>query len=91
MENRDKKFAYDAMARCTKETVTSWRTEARKLLTHGTPADRYGQASLLRCQNGTESELRGDNVGNIKDYIRMKVIYQYDELNQLISENNGVL
>ena len=89
-------LAYDAMARCTKETVTLPGGQTREnRFTYGTLRHLTDTDSLLSAMsNGTESwSYEYDNVGNItKITSGTKVItYQYDELNQLIRENNGVL
>ena len=89
-------LAYDAMARCTKETVTLPGGQTREnRFTYGTLHHLTDMDSLLSAMsNGTESwSYEYDNVGNItKITSGTKVItYQYDELNQLIRENNGVL
>ena len=89
-------LAYDAMARCTKETVTLPGGRKREnCFTYGTLCHLTDTDSLLSAMsNGTESwSYEYDNVGNItKITSGTKVItYQYDELNQLIRENNGVL
>ena len=89
-------LAYDAMARCTKETVTLPGGQTREnRFTYGTLHHLTDMDSLLSAtSNGTESwRYEYDNVGNItKITSGTKVItYQYDELNQLIRENNGVL
>ena len=89
-------LAYDAMARCTKETVTLPGGQTREnRFTYGTLRHLTDMDSLLSAMsNGTESwSYEYDNVGNItKITSGTKVItYQYDELNQLIRENNGVL
>ena len=89
-------LAYDAMARCTKETVTLPGGQTREnCFTYGTLRHLTDMDSLLSAMsNGTESwSYEYDNVGNItKITSGTKVItYQYDELNQLIRENNGVL
>ena len=89
-------LAYDAMARCTKETVTLPGGQKREnCFTYGTLRHLTDTDSLLSAMsNGTESwSYEYDNVGNItKVTSGTKVItYQYDELNQLIRENNGVL
>ena len=89
-------LAYDAMARCTKETVTLPGGQTREnRFTYGTLHHLTDMDSLLSAMsNGTESwRYEYDNVGNItKITSGTKVItYQYDELNQLIRENNGVL
>ncbi len=89
-------LAYDAMARCTKETMTLPGGQKREnCFTYGTLRHLTDTDSLLSAMsNGTESwSYEYDNVGNItKITSGTKVItYQYDELNQLIRENNGVL
>ena len=89
-------LAYDAMARCTKETVTLPGGRKREnCFTYGTLRHLTDMDSLLSAMsNGTESwSYEYDNVGNItKITSGTKVItYQYDELNELIRENNGVL
>ena len=89
-------LAYDAMARCTKETVTLPGGQTREnRFTYGTLRHLTDTDSLLSAMsNGTESwSYEYDNVGNItKITSGTKVItYQYDELNELIRENNGVL
>ena len=89
-------LAYDAMARCTKETVTLPGGQTREnRFTYGTLHHLTDMDSLLSAMsNGTESwRYEYDNVGNITKLTSgTKVItYQYDELNQLIRENNGVL
>ena len=89
-------LAYDAMARCTKETMTLPGGQTREnSFTYGTLRHLTDTDSLLSAMsNGTESwSYEYDNVGNItKITSGTKVItYQYDELNQLIRENNGVL
>ena len=89
-------LAYDAMARCTKETVTLPGGQKREnCFTYGTLRHLTDTDSLLSAMsNGTESwSYEYDNVGNItKITSGTKVItYQYDELNELIRENNGVL
>ena len=89
-------LAYDAMARCTKETVTLPGGQKREnCFTYGTLRHLTDTDSLLSAMsNGTDSwSYEYDNVGNItKITSGTKVItYQYDELNQLIRENNGVL
>ena len=89
-------LAYDAMARCTKETVAlpGGQTRENRFI-YGTLRHLTDTDSLLSAMsNGTESwSYEYDNVGNItKITSGTKVItYQYDELNQLIRENNGVL
>ena len=89
-------LSYDAMARCTKETVTlpSGKTRQNRF-SYGTISHLTDTDSLLSyMSNGTDSwNYEYDNVGNItKITSGTKVItYQYDELNQLIRENNGVL
>ena len=89
-------LAYDAMARCTKETMTLPGGQKREnCFTYGTLRHLTDTDSLLSAMsNGTENwSYEYDNVGNItKITSGTKVItYQYDELNQLIRENNGVL
>ena len=89
-------MAYDAMARCTKETVTLPGGQKREnCFTYGTLRHLTDTDSLLSAMsNGTDSwSYEYDNVGNItKITSGTKVItYQYDELNQLIRENNGIL
>ena len=89
-------LAYDAMGRCTKETVALPGGQTRENhFTYGTLRHLTDTDSLLSAMsNGTESwSYEYDNVGNItKITSGTKVItYQYDELNQLIRENNGVL
>ena len=89
-------LAYDAMARCTKETVTLPGGQKREnCFTYGTLRHLTDTDSLLSAMsNGIESwSYEYDNVGNItKITSGTKVItYQYDELNQLIRENNGIL
>ena len=89
-------LAYDAMARCTKETMTLPGGQTREnCFTYGTLRHLTDTDSLLSAMsNGIESwSYEYDNVGNItKITSGTKVItYQYDELNQLIRENNGVL
>ena len=89
-------LAYDAMARCTKETVTLPGGQTREnRFTYGTLRHLTDTDSLLSAMsNGTDSwSYEYDNVGNITKLTSCtKVItYQYDELNQLIRENNGVL
>ena len=89
-------LAYDAMARCTKETVTLPGGQKREnCFTYGTLRHLTDTDSLLSAMsNGTDSwSYEYDNVGNItKITSGTKVItYQYDELNQLLRENNGVL
>ena len=89
-------LAYDAMARCTKETVTLPGGQTREnRFTYGTLRHLTDTDSLLSAMsNGTDSwSYEYDNVGNITKLTSgTKVItYQYDELNQLIRENNGVL
>ena len=89
-------LAYDAMARCTKETMTLPGGQKREnCFTYGTLRHLTDTDSLLsEMSNGTESwSYEYDNVGNItKITSGTKVItYQYDELNELIRENNGVL
>ena len=88
-------LAYDAMGRCTKETVALPGGQTREnCFTYGTLRHLTDMDSLLSAMsNGTESWSEYDNVGNItKITSGTKVItYQYDELNQLIRENNGVL
>ena len=89
-------LAYDAMARCTKETMTLPGGQKREnCFTYGTLRHLTDTDSLLSAMsNGIESwSYEYDNVGNItKITSGTKVItYQYDELNQLIRENNGVL
>ena len=89
-------LAYDAMGRCTKETVALPGGQTRENhFTYGTLCHLTDTDSLLSAMsNGTESwSYEYDNVGNItKITSGTKVItYQYDELNQLIRENNGVL
>ena len=82
-------LAYDAMARCTKETVAlpSGQTRENRFI-YGTLRHLTDMDSLLSAMsNGTESwSYEYDNVGNItKVTSGTKVItYQYDELNQLI-------
>ena len=89
-------LAYDAMARCTKETVTLPGGQKREnCFTYGTLRHLTDTDSLLSAMsNGTESwSYEYDNVGNITKitYGTKVITYQYDELNQLIRENNGVL
>ena len=89
-------LAYDAMGRCTKETVALPGGQTREnCFTYGTLRHLTDMDSLLSAMsNGTESwSYEYDNVGNItKITSGTKVItYQYDELNELIRENNGVL
>ena len=89
-------LAYDAMARCTKETVTLPGGQTREnRFTYGTLRHLTDTDSLLSAMsNGTESwSYEYDNVGNITKitYGTKVITYQYDELNQLIRENNGVL
>ena len=89
-------LAYDAMARCTKETMTLPGGQTREnRFTYGTLRHLTDTDSLLSAMsNGTDSwSYEYDNVGNItKITSGTKVItYQYDELNQLIRENNGIL
>ena len=89
-------LAYDAMARCTKETVTLPGGQTREnRFTYGTLRHLTDTDSLLSAMsNGTDSwSYEYDNVGNITKLTSgTKVItYQYDELNHLIRENNGVL
>ena len=89
-------LAYDAMARCTKETVTLPGGQKREnCFTYGTLRHLTDTDSLLSAMsNGIESwSYEYDNVGNITKITSgtKVIIYQYDELNQLIRENNGVL
>ena len=89
-------LAYDAMARCTKETVTLPGGRKREnCFTYGTLRHLTDTDSLLSAMsNGIESwSYEYDNVGNITKITSgtKVIIYQYDELNQLIRENNGVL
>ena len=89
-------LAYDAMARCTKETVAlpGGQTRENRFI-YGTLRHLTDTDSLLSAMsNGTESwSYEYDNVGNITKITSgtKVIIYQYDELNQLIRENNGVL
>ena len=89
-------LTYDAMGRCTKEEVTLPGGQKREnRFVYGTIDHLTDMDSLLSAMsNGIESwSYEYDNVGNItKITSGTKVItYQYDELNQLIRENNGVL
>ena len=89
-------LSYDAMARCTKETVTLPGGQTREnRFTYGTLHHLTDTDSLLSAMsNGTDSwSYEYDNVGNITKitYGTKVITYQYDELNQLIRENNGVL
>ena len=90
-------LAYDAMARCTKETVTLPGGQTREnRFTYGTLRHLTDTDSLLSAMsNGTESwSYESMTMWEISQKLTSgtKVItYQYDELNQLIRENNGVL
>ena len=89
-------LAYDAMARCTKEEVTLPGGQKREnrfiygTIDHLTDTDGL----LSSMSNGADSwEYTYDAAGNITKIVcgEKSITYQYDELNQLIRENNGVL
>ena len=89
-------LAYDAMARCTKEEVTLPGGQKREnrfiygTIDHLTDTDGL----LSSMSNGADSwEYTYDAAGNITKIVcgEKSITYQYDELNQMIRENNGVL
>ena len=89
-------LAYDAMARCTKEEVTLPGGQKREnrfiygTIDHLTDTDGL----LSSMSNGADSwEYTYDAAGNVTKIVcsEKSITYQYDELNQLIRENNGVL
>ena len=89
-------LAYDAMGRCTKEEVTLPGGQKREnCFVYGTIdhlTDTDGLLALM--SNGTDSwKYTYDAAGNITKIVcgEKNITYQYDELNQLIRENNGVL
>ena len=87
---------YDALSRRTKEVVTlsgGSKRENRYVL--GTINHLVDTDSLLASMsNGTDSwNYTYDHAGNITAITSggKRISYQYDELNQLIRENNGIL
>ena len=89
-------LSYDAMGRCTKEEVTLPGGQKREnrfiygTIDHLTDTDGL----LSSMSNGADSwEYTYDAAGNITKIVcgEKTITYQYDELNQLIRENNGVL
>ena len=89
-------LSYDAMGRCTKEEVTLPGGQKREnrfiygTIDHLTDTDGL----LSSMSNGADSwEYTYDAAGNITKIVcgEKSITYQYDELNQLIRENNGVL
>ena len=87
---------YDALSRRTKEVVTlSGGSKRENLYVFGTINHLTDTDSLLgSMSNGTDSwNYTYDNAGNITAITsgEKRISYQYDELNQLIRENNGVL
>ena len=84
------------MSRRTKEVVTlSGGSKRENLYVFGTINHLTDTDSLLESMsNGTDSwNYTYDNAGNITAITSggKRISYQYDELNQLIRENNGVL
>ena len=87
---------YDALSRRTKEIVTlSGGSKRENRYIFGTINHLTDTDSLLESMsNGTDSwNYTYDNAGNITAITsgEKRISYQYDELNQLIRENNGVL
>ena len=87
---------YDALSRRTKEVVTlSGESKRENRYVFGTINHLVDTDSLLESMsNGTDSwNYTYDNAGNITAITsgEKRISYQYDELNQLIRENNGVL
>ena len=87
---------YDALSRRTKEIVTlSGGSKRENRYIFGTINHLTDTDSLLESMsNGTDSwNYTYDNAGNITAITSggKRISYQYDELNQLIRENNGVL
>ena len=87
---------YDALSRRTKEVVTlSGGSKRENLYVFGTINHLTDTDSLLgSMSNGTDSwNYTYDNAGNITAITSggKRISYQYDKLNQLIRENNGVL
>ena len=89
-------LSYDAMGRCTKEEVTLPGGQKREnrfiygTIDHLTDTDGL----LSSMSNGADSwEYTYDAAGNITKIVcgEKSITYQYDELNQMIRENNGVL
>ena len=89
-------LTYDAMGRCTKEEVTlSGGQKRENRFVYGTIDHLTDTDGLLSSMsNGTDSwKYTYDAAGNITKIVcgEKTITYQYDELNQLIRENNGVL
>ena len=89
-------LAYDAMGRCTKEEVTlSGGQKRENRFIYGTIDHLTDTDGLLSSMsNGADSwEYTYDAAGNITKIVcgEKSITYKYDELNQLIRENNGVL
>ena len=87
---------YDALSRRTKEVVTlSGGSKRENRYVFGTINHLVDTDSLLASMsNGTDSwNYTYDHAGNITAITSggKRISYQYDELNQLIRENNGVL
>ena len=87
---------YDALSRRTKKVVTlSGVSKRENRYVFGTINHLTDTDSLLgSMSNGTDSwNYTYDNAGNITAITsgEKRISYQYDELNQLIRENNGVL
>ena len=87
---------YDALSRRTKEIVTlSGGSKRENRYIFGTINHLTDTDSLLESMsNGTDSwNYTYDNAGNITAITsgEKRISYQYDKLNQLIRENNGVL
>ena len=87
---------YDALSRRTKKVVTlSGVSKRENRYVFGTINHLTDTDSLLESMsNGTDSwNYTYDNAGNITAITsgEKRISYQYDELNQLIRENNGVL
>ena len=87
---------YDALSRRTKEIVTlSGGSKRENRYIFGTINHLTDTDSLLESMsNGTDSwNYTYDNAGNITAITSggKRISYQYDKLNQLIRENNGVL
>ena len=87
---------YDALSRRTKEIVTlSGGSKRENRYVFGTINHLVDTDSLLASMsNGTDSwNYTYDHAGNITAITSggKRISYQYDELNQLIRENNGVL
>ena len=89
-------YKRQALSRRTKEVVTlSGGSKRENLYVFGTINHLTDTDSLLgSMSNGTDSwNYTYDNAGNITAITsgEKRISYQYDELNQLIRENNGVL